>query len=393
MTGLTREVDARTLHFGPIGLGGPMPPEKSRELLEAETAWMVLGERVPDSVCNQFKDLVSAYRDGLFRYKTFTDLDRDSYRVLEVALKARFLEHYDRRLPLAKDREERNVEVSDFEGARRLVVSSGGWRLNGHRRFNGSFASLLHWARAEGYFFGQFNRVREDVTPQIRNHVLHSEYDRLIAPPDALRRLSVLYQWVQRLWGYDTPGGDAYPGRVPRFLWIVGHGTGRCTWMRIEYPLSEVKEYREHKTWYVVLAVERAELGDWRPGFECTAMPVDIVWGPGGWEILVDVVERNSTLWTIDSVDVLDRTFFIRILPGGVELARNGKQVRELKDRRPEERWTVIRADSPSAAMHHLSGYTPGDHAADGVCHACAVEVVMHGARRETIDRCLKPKP
>jgi hypothetical protein len=87
---------------------------------------------------------------------------------------------------------------------------------------------------------------------------------------------------------------------------------------------------------------------------------------------------------------VLDRLFFIRRTPEGLQVPRSASQVRDLRDREPKERWAVVRADTPGAAMSHLTGYTPGPHAAQGPCSSCAVDVVIGGSRRETIDHYLR---
>jgi len=96
---LTRPVDEHTLHFGPLGLGGAMPPETSAQILRASMDALVLPDRIPADVRSQFDKLKTLFCDGLFTYESFTFADRDSYRALEVALKVRFLEHYDRQLP------------------------------------------------------------------------------------------------------------------------------------------------------------------------------------------------------------------------------------------------------------------------------------------------------
>lgn len=101
---LTRRVDERTLHFGPLGLGGAMPPETSAEILREAMDALVLPERVPADVRGQFDKLKTLFCDGLFTYDSFTFADRDSYRVLEVALKIRFVEHIQGQLRITRRR-------------------------------------------------------------------------------------------------------------------------------------------------------------------------------------------------------------------------------------------------------------------------------------------------
>ncbi|HXA29280.1 MAG TPA: hypothetical protein VN193_11105 [Candidatus Angelobacter sp.] len=388
MTQDTREPDPRTLHFGPWGVTGSVPADFSRRLLEDETAWMQLGERVPESVRGQFEKLKGTYRDGLYRYDHFTTAERESYRVLEVALRVRFLEHYDLQVPLVVNGQRKVIPVQKFDDVRQLV-SRRRTVLQGHRRFNGSLSGLLHWARAVGYLRGQRNRIREKVTPKLRNEVQHSEFDFVFMPPDAIRSIALHFQWIQRLWGYDTPMGDSYPGPLPRYLWALGLGpeAGEATWLHLDGIAGMTDRQRDSRSWCVVLAGKHERLSSWHPGFDCTALPVDAVWGPGPWEDLCAAVEQNHQSWLTDYVEILDREFFIRTLLGSIELPRSAAQVAALRDRHRDERWGVIRADFPGMAMHHLSGYTTGPHAEHGPCPSCAVEVVMSGARRETIDR------
>lgn len=391
MSTLDRNPDPRTLHFGPMGLTGTLPADYSKRLLEEDVEWMQLGKRVPEPVRSQFQKLIGTYLDGLYRYEHFTGAERDSYRVLEAALKTRFLEHYNCQIPIVTDVTEQLVEVHRFEEVRRLVTRSGA-SLRGHRRFDGSFASLLRWARAERYFYGQWNRIRERATLGLRNELQHTEHDVLVMPPDAGRSLSLLFQWIQRLWGYDTPGGNAYPCAVPRGLWVVGLGplTGEATWFPLDHLADAVDDDRDGRAWYVVLAVEREDLGSWQPGFECTGAPVDEVWGPGSWDELTVAVRETIDRRLSDSVDLLDRLFFVRAVPAGFEAPRSAAQVAAVTHHGPDERWTVVRADAPGAAMQHLTGYTPGPHASQGPCTSCSVEVVLAGSRRETVDRYIR---
>ena len=86
-------VDPGALHFGPLGLGGAMPPEACDELLAAQMAELVLPSDVPGEVASQVEKLKALYRAGLFDYDSFTHAERDAYRVLEATLKARLVSH------------------------------------------------------------------------------------------------------------------------------------------------------------------------------------------------------------------------------------------------------------------------------------------------------------
>ncbi len=383
MSELARQVDERTLHFGPWGFGGAMPAQDRLSLLHVEMGELELGDRVPGSVRSQWAKLQRTYVDGLFIYEHFTAAERDAYRVLEIALKARFLEHYEYRIPLDVADKREIVEVRSFEAFRgRVAHRRGDTVLPDHPRFNGSFAALIHWARREGLFFGQVNRIREAATVRLRNSLLHCEHDTLLMPPDTARTLGLHYQWIQRLWGYHTPGGKSYPGSFERTPWIVGFEplTGESTWFPIERSEWAMETRREGMEWFVVLATDREHLADWRLGLESTGTPVDRIWGPGSWEDLPAEVAANGAQWATDRVTVLDRLFFIRQTPMGLDVARRASAVRTLKERDPAERWSVIRADGPGWARAHVME----GHRQQGPCGKCPVDAVMTGARRDT---------
>ena len=99
MNEMPRTVEAGALHFGPLGLGGAMPPETWMAMSKDTMAELTLPEEVPDVVHRPWDKLRSLYCDGLFAYDNFTRAEREAYRVLEVRLKVRFLSHYDNEIP------------------------------------------------------------------------------------------------------------------------------------------------------------------------------------------------------------------------------------------------------------------------------------------------------
>ena len=62
-----RRVDPRTMHFGPMGLGGALAPAACLRLLKEETEIMVLPREVPRRVRRGFKRLLRQYQGGLYR--------------------------------------------------------------------------------------------------------------------------------------------------------------------------------------------------------------------------------------------------------------------------------------------------------------------------------------
>lgn len=195
---LRRKVDPRGLFFTPMGLGGPMTPEVAEQVFAHECEVLALPEAVPAGVRAQFAKALRLYADGVFTYENFTTVQREAHRLLEVALRVRFVEHYAAGIPLSVQGTDQVVVLCDFEGVERRLRNRSA-RLKGHPRFNGSFASLMRWARAEGYFYGQRNRVREEATLQIRNYEAHSEFDTMQMPPDAWRALRYVSELIARL--------------------------------------------------------------------------------------------------------------------------------------------------------------------------------------------------
>src|SRR5258708_33927306 len=97
---LPRTVDERGLYFTALGLGGPMRPEAAQELVTRRCEQLALPTAVPTDVRREFEKVVRLYGDGLFTYDNYTSASREAHRVLEVALKVRFLEHYAAGVPL-----------------------------------------------------------------------------------------------------------------------------------------------------------------------------------------------------------------------------------------------------------------------------------------------------
>src|SRR5205085_1714063 len=103
MNTVVRELDPRSLVFAPLGLGGPMAPGRALALAAHERERMALPAVVPESVRAQFGSVLKQYADGIFTYENYTSVCREADRVLEVALKVRFLEHYADGVPLRVD--------------------------------------------------------------------------------------------------------------------------------------------------------------------------------------------------------------------------------------------------------------------------------------------------
>ncbi len=228
----------------------------------------------------------------------------------------------------------------------------------------------------------------------LRNDMQHSEHDTVLMPPDAARSMHLTFEMICRLWGHDGVQPFAYPGLLPRTPWVVGLGprVGEATCFPIDHGVMVSELDVPGWMWHVVLAVVDGELLRWRPSeFELMSTPVDQLWGPGSWSELKAEVARSASRWPVDAVDILDRLFYFRVIDEGVEMPRSGEQVKRLRDRRPKERWLVVRADYPGDALGHIRSALDGSHSLQGLCkQVCPAEGVLPLARRETIDRFLR---
>ena len=261
-----------------------------------------------------------------------------------------------------------------------------------------SASTPLRWARAEGYFYGQRNRIREELTPSSRNDLQHAEFDYVHMPPDVLRAIQLHYEWIQRLWGHFTPGGVAYPGPVPRQPWVVGHwpGSGEATWFPMNLLQDAPECDRPGGVFHILLAADGERLPDWRPDVERTMTPVAPLWGPGSYVELVAAAER-STDWPEDGVETLDRIFYVQVCDGDVGPARTEHQLAALREHVRRERWYAVRADAPGMARHHVMEllgrdlHDPSDrHQLEGPCHCCAAESIYSGAKQHTVETYIR---
>ena len=388
---LSRPVDPRALVFTPLGLGGPMQPQVAETFLTRECELLALPVAVPEAVRAQFAKVLRLYSDGLFAYDHFTTASREAHRVLEVALKVRFLEHYADGVPLVTEGAERRVRVSTVEELRQVLSQEA--RLKGYPRFKGSLASLLSWARDEGYLYGQRNRVREWATRKIRNEEMHTEFDSIYMPPDTVRTLRLVSEMIARLWGADMPSRMAYPGTIDRLPMVVGHGPLGLE--GTQFALEQLAEVRddqaEERIWFVVLSAWHEELISWAPDIETTSSPVTRLWGPGSWQDLHEAVCAPGSTWQADTVKAVDRIFYMRVCAGAVDYARSGEQVRALRGSAPDERWFVVTADTPGDARNHVHRVVTGS-CKSRHCH-CPVTPIYEGARLETVVRYAKEHP
>lgn len=381
-------MDRRVLHFGPWGLGGELPPEVSAKLLDEQMAHLTLPETVPASVQSQFEKVKDLYRAGLFQYDNFQTAARDAHRVIEVALKVCFVNHYSSGLPLVVSTERVVEAITSWSDVVPLLRRRPGIRprLAGHRSFNGSLMSLMRWARAERYLYGQRNRRRERLTVDMRNELFHTERDIVEMPPNAYRRLRGVWEIICRLSATDPVDGIDYPIPAERIPMIFGRGPDESEAVAFGLGALGVDHdpRDEGRTWYVILAYPHEDrIFDWQDGFELTHTPITRLWGPGSWSEVRAVINDRGSFWTGDTVTTLDRIFYSRIFDGRAELPRTAAQVKELRHYSSDERWIVVQADDPLDAWVHAR------NVADNVCSnkcGCPVTVLRDRVTRRRVD-------
>lgn len=160
--------DPLTARFTPLGLSlqGTMRPEDSLEYLQAIVDAAQLRPTVPDDVRQSFERVRRLHVHGFFDYAFFTLADNAAWLLPESALKVRFIERYRQRVPFLRADERTELKATDFRTVALAVGKRGSlsprkrWSLEGHadygegRAFDGSYWSLMQWARREGLLSG-----------------------------------------------------------------------------------------------------------------------------------------------------------------------------------------------------------------------------------------------
>jgi hypothetical protein len=108
-----------------------------------------------------------------------------------------------------------------------------------------------------------------------------------------------------------------------------------------------VSATRGARTWYALLSSFEQSLFFWRPDVELTAMPVDVLWGPGSWEDLHQASRMHEGTWHAGETVVIDRIFFVRFVGDDVDYPRTATQAQHVSATKGE-RWVVVKADAPS---------------------------------------------
>lgn len=200
-------------------------------------------------------------------------------------------------------------------------------------------------------------------------------------PPSVFRFLRDVAEIINRLWGHDTEGGRLFPKPIPRWARAAALSPDRQAAITFG-SLANVRVESDHREWTypVFLAPTDEDLiafdfqspGYQRfayiPGFQMTNYPVQLLWGPGLWDDLIQHIEGFSDKAPVDQVSFLDRTFYARRTSrGAIEYPRDRSDVLAANLADESAVWNVLRADFPAdafvAVRDHLdpSTMTPGN--------------------------------
>jgi hypothetical protein len=364
-----RAPDERSLIFNPLGIGGRLEPADaalfSARLIERAT----LHADVPDDVRQNFGRLRTLFRHGVLEYEFFTAADDAAHLVLEGALRHRFVTHYGHQVPVLVDGVPSAVPAPNFDTFRKRVLAmraaSQQLRLNeppGAEALPLRMSQLWQWAQRRRLLAGQRNARVFEVITEMRHGAAHPERYSLVMPPDAFRTLRDTAEIINRLWGRDTEGGRLFPAPAPRryrCAAINGDGTHAMTFVSL--PLVPLETDTSGWTYAVYLASDSEDLTSWdgsgrqrfahEPGFQLTALPVELAWGPDSHAELVPHLPSFVVDDPVDQVEYLDRVFFIRAFGDEVELPRSASDVISFLPASEEAVWHVVRADYPADAF------------------------------------------
>jgi hypothetical protein len=149
----------------------------------------------------------------------------------------------------------------------------------------------------------------------LRNYVAHPEGHMVDMPPSVFRFLRDVAEIINRLWGHDTDGGRLFPRPIPRLARAAALSPDRQATVT-SGSLAQLRTESDHRDWTytVFLAAADEELVDFDsqapgrqrlahiPGFQMTNYPVELLWGPGSWNDLIEAANEFSDAAPIDTV-------------------------------------------------------------------------------------------
>jgi hypothetical protein len=393
-----REVDERTLHFTPMGLGVGMHPDDAAEFQQRVVAQFELAPAVADGTRKSFDDLRTIFAYGVLCYEIYTLVHDHALLVIEQALRDRFIEfHRGTTMFVDQKRTKHPVAADRYEQVHKFATTHPKWRLlvgDGQSiRFNGTLSGLRTWARKVGLLRGQRNRGIERALSNLRNFVAHPIGYHLTSPVEAARTLSDLTEIINHLWGYPTPGGRLYPAPIKHEVIVTAWNTaGTMLNTTLTSELADAVDPDDQPWQCIILrAVFRPHEHFADPGlrsfdarFEVTQYPADLLWGPGS-------ITNAAAWYTLqqlepDECDYLDRTFVVRRDGNELYLPMRLSVAAAVPLDERSGTWYMIKADHPNDAYHHVRNLVTGVTCTNnGECPQCHAETVGTGTHHDVL--------
>lgn len=375
-----------------------------------QTIDVELASEMPDSIRKSFEQLQDTHVMGILNANLFSVADRFADLVMEQGFGEKFIDYYDKKIPLIREKDG-NLEEACLEAHHfRMYYEDlnkpggkhrGGWKVRSRRpnqqpiRVSGNFRSLLDWARYEGITQGQRFRRMEDFLIDFRNHSAHPVQYNRCGPDDSALSIQQVAEILNRLWGMWTPGGRIFPAPMERRIMFPcwDSSTQTISVTRAE-QMEMFKPDRQGWQFLAVLGYEHDQsLWYFDADFEVSSLPSDLLWGPGSWDEAVTWLASAQVV--PDVVEHTDRLFALRLDGQHVDLPRNLNQLAGLVREARKGKWLLCKADFPGDAFGHARAIASGlnGHPKTGFCRACGVDVedvgpwakVLKGAERRGI--------
>ncbi|MGP4103775.1 hypothetical protein [Nonomuraea sp. KM90] len=380
--------DERTLRFTPYGLGidWALTPEAAAEYQQAIMAARTLSPVVSDGTRRSFDMLRDLYVLGIFRYEVFTAVHDRALFVIEQALRDRFVAFHNGTVTFVDASHARHVvPASRYEQVVEATHRNRGWRLqaNPGRRpipFDAHLHDLRVWARHVGLLRGQRNRSLEHALCTLRNTAAHPNCFYLLTPVEAARTISDVAEFINQLWGQATPGGRLYPAPMERVVTVL-------SWERENVAITPVQSLPLQNWDYgpgwrhavIRCVLDDPDLMFLDSRYESTRFPSEVLYGPATMSRTLTWLRKHAP--TDDTCDILDRTFFVRVIGRSVYRPISDERARSLPPADHDGHWYKIVADTPGDALSHVQHLqtTATPSRTGRPCSRCPAMALGHG--------------
>ena len=231
----------------------------------------------------------------------------------------------------------------------------------------------------------------------MRNHFAHGAAFSVSMPNYSAQGIRDLAEVINRLWGSMSPGGRLYPAPLEREVLVIGWSDARADEpaglskmvMRAE-QLLEGGEQGDDCQYLVIRgawADERVMEFDAR--YELTLYPAELLWGSGSRAECIAWL--TSAALANDHVCYLDRLFAIRRDGGKVFLPRRPEVLIGLGGADTAGTWSLVRADSPLEAFHHVRHVEHGEPFSGD--ERCPIDEVATGSWAHVVNRLRRELP